>query len=189
MRSPRSGNKGTTRQPSLARWVDIEVRSVVRYGATRRIEWVGSIDPAWPMTRRGGDAAGHVAMSALAHPIGSRSRRASSSSGALSRPLAGCDISGGSRSATRLSTAISGVIESGMETSASTCAVLPNNAENGTVPTILVGGSPVNVPSLSVPLGPRTEAVSVTSKPIPSSVTSPTSTASSPSSIVRVDTS
>ena len=43
IRSRRCENKDTSRQRSLGYWVDIEVRSVVRCDATRRIEGAGSI--------------------------------------------------------------------------------------------------------------------------------------------------
>ena len=106
-------------------------------------------------------------MSALAHQIGSWSRRVSSNSGALSRPQAGCDVSGSSRSATRPSTVTSGAIESRVDAFTCICAVLPSNAENGTDPTIPEVGWPANVPSVNDPLVLSIEAESATSKPIP----------------------
>ncbi len=182
-------NKGTTRQPLLVRWVDIEVRSAAKCDGTRRIEGVESIDRIWPMTTPDGDAADRAAMSALAHQIGSWSRPVSSNSGALSRLQAGCDVRGSSRSATRPSTATFGAIEGRAEAYICICAVRPSNAENGTDPTIPEVGWLANDRYLSVQLEPRTEAGSATSKPIPSSATSPTSTASSRSSTVRAATS
>ncbi len=73
----------------------------------------------------------------------------------------------GSRSATRPSTATSGATENAVAASTSIYAVRPSNAENGTDPTIPEVGWLANGPFLSDPLVHRTEAESVTSKPIP----------------------
>ena len=61
----------------------------------------------------------------------------------------------------------SGTIGDGAAPYTGICAVLPNNAENGTDPTIPAVGSPASVPSASVPPEHRTVAESATSKPIP----------------------
>ena len=167
MRSLRSENKDATKLRSPELWADIEVRSAVRCDATRRIVRAGPIDRTWPMTTLGGDAADRAATSASVHASGEWSRRASSNSGALSRPLAGYGVSGSSRSATRPSTATSGAIERRAEACICISAVLPSNAENGTVATIPVVGWPANGRYLSVQLERRTEAESATSKPIP----------------------
>ncbi len=167
MRSLRSENKGTTRQPVLVRWVDIGVRSVGKCDGTRRIEGAESIDRTWPTTTLGGDVGDRVAMSASVHRTGEWWMRASGNSGALSKPQAGCGVIGSSRSATRPSIATSGAIESEVAASTNIYAVRPNNAENGTGPTIPVVGWPANGPLVNDPLVRGIEAESVTSKPIP----------------------
>ena len=167
MRSLRSENKAVTRLRSPGHWADIEVRSAVRCDGTRRIERVESIGRTWPTTTLDGDAADRAVMSASAHRIGVGSRRASGNSGARSRPLVGYGVRLSSRSAMRPSTATSGVIESRAEACTCISAALPNNAENGTDPTIPEVGWPANVPSVNDPLVLSIEAESATSKPIP----------------------
>ncbi len=88
-------------------------------------------------------------------------------SGARSRSRAGYAVWASSRSATRRSTATSGVIEDRVAASTGTCAVLPNSAENGTAPTIPEGGWLESGRYLNVQLEHRTEPESATSKPIP----------------------
>ena len=125
--------------------------------------------PARGLATLDGDAADRAVMSASAHRIGVGSRRASGNSGARSRPLVGYGVRLSSRSAMRPSTATStsGVIESRAEACTCISAALPNNAENGTDPTIPEVGWPANVPSVNDPLVLSIEAESATSKPIP----------------------
>lgn len=162
-------------------------RSTISREIRRNSRKDGATDRRRPTTSPVGDDPALVVTSASPRPTGRSSNDGSARTSALSRSPGGSAASDCSPSATRPSTATSGATSAGADLCTVTSVALRRNAANDTAATTHAAASPARSPSRTGRLALTTDPASGTSRATPSSV--PTSTASSPSSIARPDTS